>query len=404
MKRDVRIVYNGMFKNEAGIITRMLESVYKHIDYYVIQDNGSTDGTPDIIKNFFEEKGIPGVIYFTPWVNFGHNRNHTLQKCLSLNDTHKCEYIIRIDADEILEVDDDFDWNMMRQKDAWNVYCNYNNWTVYRMWVWKTSLPWEFTEFSRHETIQLENEGSYAQGTLPQSFRHVFRGGGATWSNVYKYAIDGLELEKDQLNWFKKKGKTDNYHFFYTARSYAYHLGDGSVKITYPYPGYEDEIARRCIWFFDTYLNVNYPTHKQGGANFNDRWVYEAYYISAGMHLKLKEYDLFLQKSLKAFAYGPDRNESIIEMIKYYTDINEKMLALKYCSFIIDNDFVGQIDALPNNYSNKHWQIPERMLNLALATGHKPDQYRAAVKMKNAAYFEEMPERLKVLVNGLLNS
>ena len=45
MNRDVRIVYNGMFKNEAGIITRMLESIYKHIDYYVIQDNGSTDGT-----------------------------------------------------------------------------------------------------------------------------------------------------------------------------------------------------------------------------------------------------------------------------------------------------------------------------------------------------------------------
>ena len=60
MNRNVRIVYNGMFKNEAGIITRMLESVYKHIDYYVIQDNGSTDGTPDIIKKFFEEKRKEG--------------------------------------------------------------------------------------------------------------------------------------------------------------------------------------------------------------------------------------------------------------------------------------------------------------------------------------------------------
>ncbi len=215
MNRNVRIVYNGMFKNEAGIITRMLESVYKYIDYYVIQDNGSTDGTPDIIKKFFEEKNIPGVVYYEPWVNFGYNRNHTLQKCLSLNSTHNCEYILRVDADETLEVDDDFDWEIIRQKDAWNIYCNYNNWTVYRMWLWKSSLPWEFTEFSRHETIQLKDEQSYTSADLPQSFRHIYKGGGATWSNVYKYAIDGLELEKDQLNWFRKKNKADAYHFYY---------------------------------------------------------------------------------------------------------------------------------------------------------------------------------------------
>ena len=64
MNRNVRIVYNGMFKNEAGIITRMLESVYKYIDYYVIQDNGSTDGTPGIFfssKNFLIISGVPSV-------------------------------------------------------------------------------------------------------------------------------------------------------------------------------------------------------------------------------------------------------------------------------------------------------------------------------------------------------
>ncbi len=32
---------------------------------------------------------------------------------------------------------------------------------------------------------------------------------------------------------------------------YAYHIGDGSVKIDYPYPDYENEIARRCIWFYE---------------------------------------------------------------------------------------------------------------------------------------------------------
>ena len=56
--KSVKIVLNAMVKNEAAVIERMLESAYKHIDYWVIQDNGSTDGTQDIIKSFFESKNI----------------------------------------------------------------------------------------------------------------------------------------------------------------------------------------------------------------------------------------------------------------------------------------------------------------------------------------------------------
>ena len=55
-----KFCFNTMVNNESHVIERMLESVYPYIDYWVIQDNGSTDGTQDIIKNFFNEKGIPG--------------------------------------------------------------------------------------------------------------------------------------------------------------------------------------------------------------------------------------------------------------------------------------------------------------------------------------------------------
>ena len=37
-------------KNESKIIKRCLDSVKDHIDYWVIVDTGSTDGTQDIIK------------------------------------------------------------------------------------------------------------------------------------------------------------------------------------------------------------------------------------------------------------------------------------------------------------------------------------------------------------------
>ena len=106
-KCKAKFVFNTMVANESHCILRMLESVYKYVDYWVIQDNGSTDGTQDLIKNFFAEKEIPGFLYEIPWSGcMGQNRDHTVQTCLKAD--HGCDWILRVDADEVLEVDDDF--------------------------------------------------------------------------------------------------------------------------------------------------------------------------------------------------------------------------------------------------------------------------------------------------------
>ena len=42
-------------KDETHIIESCLKSMSQYIDYWVICDTGSTDGTQDMIKNFFEE-------------------------------------------------------------------------------------------------------------------------------------------------------------------------------------------------------------------------------------------------------------------------------------------------------------------------------------------------------------
>ena len=65
-------------KNETHIIKECFDSVYKFIDYWVIVDTGSTDGTQELIKNYFAEKGIPGELIERPWVSFGHNRSEAL--------------------------------------------------------------------------------------------------------------------------------------------------------------------------------------------------------------------------------------------------------------------------------------------------------------------------------------
>src|ERR1700722_17972902 len=70
---EEKICLNMIVKNESKVIQRCLDSVKPHIDYWVIVDTGSTDGTQEIIKKHM--KGIPGKLYERPWKNFGESRS-----------------------------------------------------------------------------------------------------------------------------------------------------------------------------------------------------------------------------------------------------------------------------------------------------------------------------------------
>jgi hypothetical protein len=86
-------------KNESKIITRMFDSVISIIDTYCICDTGSDDDTINIIKKYFNEKGIKGIIIEEPFINFCYNRNFALDKCNGMSD-----YILLMDADMKLEI------------------------------------------------------------------------------------------------------------------------------------------------------------------------------------------------------------------------------------------------------------------------------------------------------------
>lgn len=100
-------------KNESAVIERCLASLKDKIDYWVIVDTGSTDGTQEVIRNFL--KDVPGELYERPWVDFSHNRNEALE----LGRT-KADYLLFIDADQILEFPDSNGWPVLN-KDCYYV-------------------------------------------------------------------------------------------------------------------------------------------------------------------------------------------------------------------------------------------------------------------------------------------
>jgi len=92
-----KLTLSMIVKNEAPNIERCLASCAPFIDYYVICDTGSTDNTKEIIKKFFDEKGIPGEIHDHEWSDFGTNRSKALELCLG-----KTQWALMIDADDFI--------------------------------------------------------------------------------------------------------------------------------------------------------------------------------------------------------------------------------------------------------------------------------------------------------------
>jgi glycosyltransferase involved in cell wall biosynthesis len=115
-----------------------LDSVSPHIDYWVVADNGSTDGTQDMVREYFEEKGIPGEVHDVEWVGFGHNRTEALALC-----DGKADYALMIDADDRLVGNFSFPKNM--DKDGYSLRIKRGDFTWWRNQIFKTGIGWKYT-------------------------------------------------------------------------------------------------------------------------------------------------------------------------------------------------------------------------------------------------------------------
>ena len=131
------ICLNMIVKNESKVIERCLNYVKDHIDYWIIVDIGSTDGTQDIIKNCL--RGKQGELHQRKFVNFGHNRSEAFDLTKG-----KGDYVMFVDADDEIKFDATFDKNQLSAPYYFALAVENSGYTNNKIFLVESKLPWKW--------------------------------------------------------------------------------------------------------------------------------------------------------------------------------------------------------------------------------------------------------------------
>jgi glycosyltransferase involved in cell wall biosynthesis len=346
--KNCKIVMITMFRNESQVIKRMLDSCLPHVDYYVMQNNGSTDGTDEIAKQFLIDNKLSGEIYDVEegWIGFGWNRDHLIQYCQKTD--HGCDWILKMDCDEVLEVDDDFDWTLLDNKDIQSFHIPAVSGTsvYHRAWMYNAQLPWRFNHDTCHETVYCDIEGigeNFQRFDLPTSFRQVGYNEGQSWSNPIKFISDALILEEKMI----REGTmlTDLYHFWYVGKSYfdaressGFPLGDSQRK----------EYARRAIYYFQEHIKHTY----NGGI---DETAYISHLFCGNCHEELGD----KKSAIAAYSLdencAPGRNDHLWALAMLHERAGEYEEMLKYTSKMMQPERTNAFPQYCNFIDTSHY-------------------------------------------------
>lgn len=163
---NTRICLNIIAKNEEDGIIETLEAALPHISGWMVCDTGSTDNTTFVVEEFFKnEKHIKGQIVHHKWKNFSHNKNLCMKAARDILGSW-CDYLLILDADQILKYDDEINLSKMSlTDDAYWLHEISNHAAFSNMRLVKASLPWKYVG-SVHEYIM--GDGFHPKvGSLP---------------------------------------------------------------------------------------------------------------------------------------------------------------------------------------------------------------------------------------------
>lgn len=333
------ICLNMIVKNESLIIEECLDSVKDLIDYWVISDTGSTDGTQDIIKNYFNKHKIPGELYNDKWEDFGTNRTLAIKHAYK-----KCDYILVMDADDIIVGNLKFPDEMIA--DAYYLTIG-KNFVYERLLLFKSSLKWRYRGVV-HEIPECEEKENINALKIFGDYYIDSRRLGYRSSNPDKYLNDALALEKG----LEKDPDLKLRYLFYIGQSYM-DYGDYEKSIDW----YQKRIEAGG-WIEEvtcSYENLGYCYYRMGekekalfswlkGFEYNKKRA-ECLYNAVKTLRESKVYSLayYLALQAKQIQY-PANNSLFIKNDIYRYKIDYELSILSY--------YVGTTNGITEIYKN----------------------------------------------------
>jgi glycosyltransferase involved in cell wall biosynthesis len=271
-------------KNEHHVLRRCLESVRPLINHWVIVDTGSTDGTQNLIRDYFQD--MPGTLVERTWNNFGHNRSESLALARD-----RADYLLTLDADEYLKIDAGFQWPPLTC-DAYDFMVDSGGTTYSRIQLVRSALPWRY-EGVLHEYITCDR--THMQARMPgiQTVRLLE---GARSRDPLTYRRDAAILEEAL-----REQPGNARYMFYLAQSYR--------------DAHQPELA------IDRYRRRS----RMGG--FAEEVWCSLYEIGRLLQANGTDWAEVMNAYLKAFAYRQTRAEPLYRIGMYYQQRKEYALA-----------------------------------------------------------------------------
>lgn len=308
-----KLVLTQIMKNEAHVITRMLNSIKSIVDIVCLIDTGSTDNTIEVVKNWGEQNNIETHVFERPFDNFENSRNYSIQMAREVTKDRGNDYWgFWLDADETIEILPTFNKNNIN-KDLYmfNTYINVMKYT--RNECFKLDKPFRFYG-PVHEFIVCDDK-NITSGLMEGLNVRVQMDGGSWQGNIpEKYKSHAVTLER-----YIDTNRQDPRWIFYTAQSYH-----DSACIPDNREENEERLRRSMKYYKERISRTDgYP----------EELFYSQFRVGTIMRVLEEPWHLTMNEFLKAYSMDPLRAEPIKAIIDYYLAVGEWHNAYLFSKF-----------------------------------------------------------------------